>query len=193
MTFAESMFRSVMCAYPPAFRRAFGRELVLVFRDQERNGLITRGYWVALIIEIVSTAPQLWAEELHDGFLITELTMKLMAILAILIGMLETLNSLSESREALFAHRDPVSRAVLILTIASALLLTLAGLALLVRGEAARTIGRIAAVGCLIAFVFMASARPMMSVGARLVGIAFPISLLVFLFVRRPDPHREIA
>jgi len=181
MTRREQLYDFLMRAYPPAFRGAFRREMVFDFRDQQREGLITRDYWIALIIEIASTAPRLWVEELHDGFLQTELPMKVMAILAIVVGILETLNSLAESRAAAFGSRDPLSQLVLVLTIAGAVLLTLAGLTLLVRGHAARTVGRIAAVSCLATFAFMAAARPIMSIGATLLGIAFPLSLLVAL------------
>lgn len=186
----EQFYGLLMRAYPPAFRREFGREMVLDFRDQCRDGLVTRRYWIALIIETASSAPRLWAEEFRDGFLLTELPMKLMAVLTTLVGIFETVNSLLEARTTAFGSRDPMSQLVLVLTIASGVVLAIAGLTLLVRGQAARTAGRIAAVGCLVSFAFMFAARPMMSIAATFVGIAFPLSLLAFLMVSARNTKR---
>lgn len=182
---AEQFYRVLMQAYPPGFRNAFGREMTLVFRDQQRDGLVAWRYWIALIIEVASTAPRLWAEEVRESFLNMETAMKLMSVLAILVGVLETANGLVESQAFAFGQRDTLSQVVLVLSIASAVLMTFAGLALLLRGRAARTMGRLAAVGCLATFAFMASARPMMSVAATGVGLAFPVALLVTLLVKR--------
>ena len=182
---AEQLYRVLMHAYPPGFRDTFGREMTLVFRDQQRDGLVARRYWIALIIEVASTAPRLWAEELYDSFLTMGMAMKLMSVLAILVGALETLNGFVESRAFAFGRRDALSQVLLALSIASAVLMTFAGLALLLRGRAAQTLGRLAAIGCLATFAFMAATRPMMSIAATTVGLAFPLALLITLFTKR--------
>ena len=187
---AEQLYRVLLHAYPPGFRATFGREMTLMFRDQQRDGLVASRYWIALIIELTSTAPRLWAEEIYDSFLIRGTAMKLMSVLAILIGALETVNGLVESRAFAFGQRDALSQALLVLAIASALLMTVAGLALLLRGRAAQMTGRIAATGCLATFAFMAATRPMMSVAATAVGVAFPLALLIALFVKRGPADR---
>jgi len=187
---AEQVYRVLMHAYPPGFRDTFGREMTLVFRDQERDGLVARGYWIALAIDVASTAPRLWTEELYDSFRMRGTAMKLMSVLAMLVGVLETVNGLIESRAVAFGRRDGLSQVVLVLSIASAVLMTFAGLALLLRGRAARTAGRIAAIGSLATFAFMAATRPMMSIAATGVGLAFPVALLVTLFVKRGPADR---
>jgi hypothetical protein len=181
MMSAERVYRALMHAYPPGFRSAFGREMTLVLRDQQRDGAVTWRYWIALVAEIAATAPRLWAEELHESFLMRTMMLKLMSVLSMLVGVLETVNTLLESHAGPVGQRDALSRSLLILLIASTVLLTFAGLALLLRGRAAQTTGRVAAISCLGAFAIMVATRPMMSIAATAVGLAAPVALLVAL------------
>jgi hypothetical protein len=191
MSDREWLHRLVLQAYPPGFRRSFGREMLLVYRAQRRDGVVDARYWLACIADAVATAPRLWMDELHDGFLATSGAMKRMGILSAIAGLLETANSLVEFHESAFGARDSLSQAVLVLVIATALLLTVAGLALLLRGDAARRLGWIGAATCLGAFSLMLATRPMMSMAATGLGIAFPLALWIFLSVNRAGvaPH----
>jgi len=180
----EWLYRLVLQLYPPDFRATFLREMVLVYRDQQRDGLVNARFWLTVVADATGAAPRLWLEELYDGLLMTEATVKIMAVFAILIGGLETLNSLAESRAAAFGGRDPLSQVMLVLAIAAAVLLTVAGLAMLVRGPSARKIGWIGALGCLGVFALMAATRPMMSVAATLAGLVFPAVMMAFLYVK---------
>lgn len=181
----EWMYRLVIQLYPPAFRATFEREMVLVYRDQQRDGLVNARFWLSLAAEVIGTAPRLWLEELYDGLLKTETTVKIIASFAILIGALETVNSLVESRASAFESGDPLAQGMLVLAIAAGVLLTIAGLALLFRGESARKLGWIGALGCLGTFALMAATRPMMSGAATLLGLGFPAAMMAVLYVRR--------
>lgn len=189
----EWLYRLVLQAYPPAFRGSYGREMVLVYRAQRRDGLVDTRYWLACIADAAATAPRLWMDELHDGFLATEGAMKTMGILSVIAGLLEAANSLAEFRAAPFGGRDLLSQAVLVLVIATSVLLAVAGLALLFRGHAARRLGWIGAVTCLGTFSLMLATRPMMSIAATGLGIAFPLTLWIFLYVKRGSVATHLA
>lgn len=184
----EWMYRLMLQLYPPDFRASFEREMVLLYRDQRREGVVNARFWMSFVAETLGNAPRLWVEELRDGLLNTEAAVKVMGLLTLLIGALETLNSLVESRSYNFGSRDSLAQLLLVLAIASAVLLTLSGLALIFRGPSARRTGWIAAVFCLGTFILMAATRPMMSVAAMLVGVAFPLVMMAFLFARRDRP-----
>ncbi|HEY4215532.1 MAG TPA: hypothetical protein VGM67_00255 [Gemmatimonadaceae bacterium] len=185
MSNREWLYRLVLHAYPPEFRGSFGREMLSVYRAQHRDGVVDIRYWFACITDAVATAPRLWMEELHEGLRATGGTMRRMGMLAAIAGVLETANSLIELRASAFGERDTVSQAVVLLVTATGVLLTVAGLALLFRGDAARRLGRIGAAGCLGAFSLMLVTRPMMSMAATGLGIAVPLALWLFLYVRR--------
>ncbi len=56
---AERIYRLLLRAYPPAFRAEYGREMVLVFRDQCRDGDVrTLGFWTAVIYDVARSAPE---------------------------------------------------------------------------------------------------------------------------------------
>jgi hypothetical protein len=193
MSDREWLYRLVLQAYPPGFRGSFGREMLLVYRAQRRDGVVDSRYWLACIADAGATAPRLWMDELHDGFVATARAMKSMGILSVIAGLLETANSLVELRVSAFGERDPLSQAVLVLVIATGVLLTVAGLAFLFRGDAARRLGWISAVTCLGAFSLMLATRPMMSIAATGLGIAFPLALWIFLSVNRARVETHLA
>jgi hypothetical protein len=55
------------------------------------------------------------------------------------------------------------------------------GVALLVRGRRAIKLARVAAFGCLIVFAALAAVRPGFSIASLLLGMAFPVAMLLFL------------
>ena len=60
---AERIYRLLLRAYPPDFRAEYGREMVLLFRDQCRESDVrTVGFWAAVICDVARSAPALRAE-----------------------------------------------------------------------------------------------------------------------------------
>lgn len=108
--------------------------------------------------------------------------MKIMGILAVLIGALETLNSLSEAFAGGLAGRSSVSILALILAALSTALLLASGVALLIRSRGAATLARGAALICLVVFAAIAALQPLFSIAATVLGVGFPIALLIFLY-----------
>jgi hypothetical protein len=109
--------------------------------------------------------------------------MKTIAILAVLVGLLELLNTLGA---AVGAGRGATSGTTLVLFIATitvAAALVASGVALLARGRRAINFARGAALACLVLFAILAAVRPGFSIAAMLLGIAFPIVML--LVIRR--------
>ncbi len=103
MNATERAYQLLLRAYPGTFRSAYGREMTLVFRDQCRAAH-TRGvrFWTPIIWDVARSAPAqrlevsraLWHTNFHTG---EGATMKMtMAILSILIGAVEAVNSLQE-------------------------------------------------------------------------------------------------
>src|SRR6267378_5249617 len=90
---AERIYRLLLRAYPPAFRAEYGREMVLVFRDQCRDGDVrSLGFWVRVFWDVVRSAPALRAEATRT----VEVIMRLAAILTVLLGVFGIVNAVVE-------------------------------------------------------------------------------------------------
>src|SRR5262245_6009160 len=76
MSDRDWLYRLVLQVYPPAFRGSFAREMLLVHRDQRRDGIVGARYWMAVVADALKMAPKLWFEELRDGLLATEAGVK---------------------------------------------------------------------------------------------------------------------
>ena len=188
MSAAERVYAWLLRAYPAAFRETFGREMLQVFRDQRRATDARRGtrFWSAIVWDVMRSAPALqfesvrgqWREVIqHKGA-----TMKAMAFSAVVIGALDILNTLVEAFAGGFAGRSSVTMLALVLAALSPALLLGSGVALLMRSRGAVTKARGAAVLCLVVFAAIAAFRPIFSIAATLLGIGFPIALLIFLY-----------
>jgi hypothetical protein len=191
---AERWYRLLLRAYPAAFRAEYEREMLLAFRQCRQDAVRPAAFfWAAMLWDIARSAPVLrldamrthWLEDLH----IREGAMKTMAMLAILVGAVEVLNSLIEG-VAGGLHRDGLQLLSVALCMIGGVVLVTAGIAMLRRGARARTHALGAAAACLVAFAVIALAAPVMSGLAMLLGIGFPIVLLVFLFGRRGRDER---
>lgn len=190
MSVAEHAYRQLLRAYPAGFREEFGREMALVFRDQHREcGASAVRFWAAILLDVARSAPPLRLEALRERWDTDTQTkegkMKPMAILAILIGAIEAVNALAEGWAGGLVNRDGSSLAALTFAVAAGVLLVVAGVQLLRRSHAAMALARGAAVACLAVFVIITLAKPMLSVFSTLLGIGFPIALLLFLFWTR--------
>jgi hypothetical protein len=186
---AERWYRLLLRAYPAAFRAEYEREMLLAFR-QCRQEVVRHAafFWAAMLWDIARSAPVVRFEAMHgramDDLHIREGAMKTMAILATLVGAVEILNSLIEGVGG-GLHRDGLQLLSVVLCMIGGLVLVTAGVAMLRRGARARTHALGAAAACLVAFAVIALAAPVMSGFAMLLGIGFPIVLLLFLFGRR--------
>jgi hypothetical protein len=186
MSAAERTYKLLLCAYPAAFRATYEREMALLFRDQRRE-LSSRGirFWAELIWDVARSAPALRIEALHNRWdrdtQTGEGKMKPMAILAVLVGALVALNALVEGYSGGMVNGDGYSLMWGVLGVVGGVLLSVSGIALLRQARAATAWAGGAAITCLVVFVLMAFVHPRMSVFANLLGIGFPIVLLIFL------------
>jgi hypothetical protein len=114
--------------------------------------------------------------------------MKPMAMLAVLVGVLEAANAMVEVWAGAIVNHDIVSLLSAGSAVLAALLLAGAGVLLLRGSPGASARAQGAAVLCLV--VFGAIARLRLSVASTLLGVVFPIALLVYLRMsggRRPS------
>ena len=186
MSGAERVFRLFLLAYPPGFRRAYEREMVLFFRDQRREGTARgAGYWLALYADTIGGALREWRDRIIGISSIGELFMKAMAVLAMLIGSFQGFNGMREATAIDFSRRPGLEQAGLALAILSSVFLVVAGVALLRRGSNAGGLARAAAIATLCSFAFVGVATPMLSILAMLLGTVFPAAMLVYLFMNR--------
>ncbi len=125
---AERIYRMLLRAYPPAFRAEYGREMVLVFRDQCRDSDVrTLGFWMRVFSDIVRSAPTLRAEATRT----VEVIMKLAAIPTVLLaafGIFGAVNDWSAASQ----HAGTYVLAI-VMGVAASLLLLGAGVAILLQ------------------------------------------------------------
>jgi hypothetical protein len=199
MTAADRAYRWLLRAYPAPFRAEFGTEMQTVFGDRRREmGTRRVAFWTEVLWDVARSAPALrvdafraqWRDHNHNQ----EGTMKTMAILAVLIGLLEIVNSAVEAWVGgVVLHGGASLVGGASGAIAGAVLLASA-VALLRRSPGAATRAQGAAIACLAVFAGVALVRPMFSIFASALGIGFPIVLLLFLRVTgRGTPAREVA
>ena len=171
---AERIYRLLLRAYPPAFRAEYGREMVLVFRDQCRDGDVrTVGFWVRIFWDVVRSAPALRAEATRT----VEVIMKLAAILTVLLGAYGILGAMNEWGAA-SQHAGTYVLAI-VLGVAASLLLLGAGVGILLQKRQA---ARLALVASLVCFVAARLVFPWMSILLQLIGFVLPVGLLIALY-----------
>jgi uncharacterized membrane protein YhaH (DUF805 family) len=107
--------------------------------------------------------------------------MLIVAVLAILVGALELLNTVGAATAVGRGGRSTASVMILVAAAIVAALLVGSGIALVVRRRRAIPFARLAALACLVVFAAIAALRPGLSIAATLLGIVFPIVMLVFL------------
>jgi hypothetical protein len=183
MSASERVYAVLLRAYPAAFRKAFGREMANSFRDlcREADGA-TVGFWLFVLGDLLRSAPALQLEEVRvtTGNLITEGKMKTMAILALIVGALEALNSAAEGIVGgVVLHGGSALVSGGLGTIAGVLLVASA-IAMLRRSRNASAIAQGSAVACLAIFASVTLISPRFSVLATILGICFPVALLAY-------------
>jgi hypothetical protein len=181
---AERIYRLLLRTYPADFRARYGREMILLFRDQCREADAgSPRFWAAVIWDVARSAPalraEMWRAPGHENTGILEAIMKLAATLTVLLGAFVAVNALTEALGA----GTPGGRyllAIVLGALAGALLLA-AGIALLRRTPSGRQAARLALIASLATVVTARLLHPWMSVLSQLVGIGLPVALLIAL------------
>ena len=196
---AERAFDVMLYAYPREFRARHAREMRQLFHDRRRFGEEGGArFWTEMLMDVARSAPALrWeahriVDRPHHYF--REGTMRSMAILTVLVGVIQIANAMAEALAGRSQLGDGYSLMGVALGVLAAVLLVAAGVALLRRGSGAATWARIAAVACVAVVVLIRVVQPWMSGFSTLLGIGFPIALLLFLFVtKRGKPSMPLS
>ncbi len=188
---AECIYRLLLRAYPPDFRAEYGREMVLLFRDQCRESDVrTVGFWATVLCDVARSAPALrveaWRERGRDNTRTMEVLMKLAAMLTVLVGAFGVLNVMVEWGAALTGTIGGMHALALVLGVFASALLLGAGAAILRPTQRGRQAARLALLASLVMIVAARLLFPWMSVFSQLVGIGFPVAILIALHW----PHR---
>lgn len=193
---AQRIYRLLLRTYPADFRAQYGREMILLFRDQCREAdARSPRFWAAVIWDVARSAPalrvEMWRARGHETTGILEAIMKLAATLTVLLGVFVAVSALVEGMGGV--AETPGGRYLLAIVrggLAGALLLG-AGLALLRRTPAGRQAASLALVASLVIVVVARVVHPWMSIFSQLVGIGLPVALLIALhWPRRPSASR---
>jgi len=188
----EGVYRLLLRAYPPDFRSRYGREMSLLFRDEYRTrGATAFGFWMTMVWDVARSASSMWVEDLSacvDRFTRTfEAVMKLAGILAVLLGLLGVLSTLSETVAAMRGTLEGAHALSVALGGIAAVLLVTAGAALLRSTPSSRQTATIALVASFVVILAARLTHPWMSMLLQIVGIGLPIVLLAALHW----PHRR--
>ncbi len=199
MSIADRVYSLLLRAYPPEFRHAYGREMLLLFRDQRRDGSAMGSgvrFWAAMVLDVCRSAPRIQLDALRtrmqsqaegpcnesrhfrpeDRIMTTK---QIVATLGVLGGAFEIFSTASEAVTGRsMNHGNGWALAIALGVLMGALLLA-SGVALLRRGDAATRLAQGAALGCLALVVGLHFIFPYMSIFSVLVGIAIPVALLV--------------
>jgi len=191
---AERIYRLLLRAYPPDIRAEYGREMVLLFRDQCRESDVrSLGFWAAVICDVARSAPALraeaWRSRGSESTQTTEVIMKLAAMLTVLVGVFGILNAMVEWGAALTGTIGGMHALALVLGVFASALLLAAGAGILRPTQRGRQAARLALFASLVMIVAARLLFPWMSVFSQLVGIGLPVALLIALYwPRRSSP-----
>jgi hypothetical protein len=184
---AERIYRFLLRAYPPVFRSEYGREMLLLFRDQCREGdARTLGFWAAIISDVVRSAPaqrvEAWGSRATENNRTMGVIMKLTAMVTVLLGVLSVLNTGVELGAAATQTIHGAHAVSLALGVFAGVLLLAAGVAMLSPTPRGRQAARLAVLASLVMIVAARLLFPWMSILSQLVGIGLPVVLLIVLY-----------
>ena len=184
---AERMYLLLLRAYPPEFRAEYGREMVLLFRDQCRESDVrTLGFWSAVICDVVRSAPVLriaaWRAGATENNRTMEVLMKRAALLTVLLGVLGVLNAGVEWGAAATQTIQGAHALSLVLGVSASVLLLTAGVAMLSGTQQTRQTARLALFASLVMIVAARLLFPWTSVFSQIIGIGLPVVLLIALY-----------
>ncbi len=199
MIAAERVYRLLLRAYPAEFRAAYGREMTQLFNDRRRDASTARAqFWAAMLADIARSAPAMrleqWRARWSDDSYVEERTMKTMAILAILIGTLEVVSSAAEAWVGGLVLHGGYSLAAGTVAAAAGALLVASAIAMLRGAKGAVSLAQGSAIACIAVFALVAALRPIFSILSTMLGIGFPIALLLYLrLTQGRGPSEAIA
>jgi len=190
---AERIYRLLLRVYPQEFRAEYGREMVLVFRDQCRDGDVrTLGFWARVFWDVARSAPALrveaWRGRGKVNTQTVEVSMKIAAVVTVLLAGFGVVGAVGEwVAGTKGAMGGGYVLAVVLGVLASALLLG-AGVAILLRSPRAARLALFASLTLVVAARLL---FPWMSILSQLVGFGLPVALLIALYwPRNPSTVR---
>jgi len=187
---AERIYRLLLRAYPPDFRAEYGREMMLLFRDQCRESdMRTVGFWARVLYDVARSAPVLRVQAWHsrgiENTRTVEVIMKLAALLTVLLGVFGIVNAVVEWVAGSKGAIDGRYVLAVVLAVFASVLLLGAGAAILLRRPQP---ARVALLASVVLFVAARLLFPWMSYFSQLVGFGLPVALLVALYwPRKPS------
>ena len=192
---AERAYALLLRAYPSGFRARYGREMRLTFRDLVRDaGAAGLGFWMRIIADVARTAPSEHADaqraRWNSNSRMEESRMKPMGILAVAIGLLQSVNAIVELTHG---GGGGLPGLVVILAVLLGILLVVAGVALLRGAAIASTLAALAAVCWLALVLIVRAVHPWMSIFSMLLAVVFPIALLLYVWMGRGRGHASTA
>ncbi len=199
MSAAERAYRLLLRAYPAEFRAEYGREMTQLFNDRRRDASAARAqFWAAMLADIARSAPAMrleqWRAQWSDNIHVEERTMKTMAILGILIGTLEVVSSAAEAWVGGLVLHGGYSLAAGTVAAAAGGLLVASAIAMLRGSKGAVSLAQGSAIACIAVFALVAALHPIFSILSTMLGIGFPIALLLYLRVTQGrGPSGQIA
>jgi len=191
---AERVYRLLLRVYPSDFRSEYGREMTLVFRDEYRTRDTNAfAFWVDMLCDAAQSAISIWAHaalaRVRHHTRTLEAIMKLAGVLAVLLGLFEAVNALTELVPAMQGTHGGAHFAAIVLAFVAAALLITAGTALFRGTLSGRHGATMALAASLVTIVVARLTHPWMSMLSQLVGIASPLALLAAMhWPRRIDP-----
>jgi hypothetical protein len=186
----ERTYRLLLRAYPSRFRAAFGREMTTVFRDRRREMRASPvRFWAEILTDIARSAPVLRLDAARARWspepLSEEVVMMTMSILAVLVGAFEVMNTLIEVAAGGISNRSALALAAIVLAILAGVTMLVAGISMLRGAPRAPFLARAAAVTCLAVFALIGALVPLLSIFSILIGVGFPIALLIYFGTHR--------
>jgi hypothetical protein len=182
----DRLMRFVIALYPRRFRREYEREMLAFARDWQcdRDNSAYR-FWIDIIADAARSVPREWIMEARSTLNTGGLFMKALGALSLVIGAFQGINACREAVGGGISGRPAPEEIGLVLAIVSAAFLVAAGIDMLRRGSQAVAIARIAGAAMVVVFGFLALSTHMLSQLALLLGIVFPIAMLVYLQMSR--------
>ena len=190
LALAERIYCFLLRAYPPAFRAEYGREMVLLFRDQcQESDVHSVGFWARVLGDVARSAPALrleaWLTRWSENTRTMEVIMKLAAMLTVLLGVIGVLNAGVEWGAGAAQTIQGAHAVSLMLGVFASLLLLAAGVALLSGTPRSRQAARLALLASVVMIVAARILFPWMSIFSQFVGIGLPVALLIALYLPR--------
>ena len=186
----EWIYRLLLRAYPRAFRAEYGREMTQLFRDQCRMGDAgSSGFWLHVVWDVAQSAPALrmeaWRAHGRQSTRTLGGTMKLVAMLTVLLGLVGTVSAVAEGVAGVRQGSGGTYLFAVLLGAAAGALLLVAGAAALRGTPVGRQTASRAAIASLVLFLLARAVFGWMSIFLQLVGVVLPLVILAAVHWRR--------